>query len=100
MKTTNLFPFAALILCATLLGSCKREPKTTIADDTAEVPDLPEQIADYPMSSNDHLATLGRVLFYDKELSANKNISCGSCHKQENAFADASRFSKGTNDGM
>lgn len=28
-------------------------------------------------------ATLGRVLFYDKNLSANGTISCASCHKQE-----------------
>src|SRR6187551_3657560 len=97
MKTTNLFPIAALILCATLLTNCKREPKTQIVNDSSEVPDLPEQVYDYPNSSNDNLATLGRVLFYDKELSSNKNISCGSCHRQENAFADASALSKGTN---
>ncbi len=33
-------------------------------------------------------ATLGRVLFYDKSLSINNSISCGSCHKQSLAFAD------------
>ena len=33
-------------------------------------------------------ATLGRVLFYDKNLSANNSISCASCHKQEFAFSD------------
>lgn len=27
-------------------------------------------------------ATLGRVLFYDKILSINNSIACGSCHKQ------------------
>jgi len=25
-------------------------------------------------------ATLGRVLFYDKQLSANNSVSCASCH--------------------
>lgn len=40
-------------------------------------------------------ATLGRVLFYDKELSANRTISCASCHHQENSFADPVRFSEG-----
>lgn len=34
------------------------------------------------------MATLGRVLFYDKKLSADESISCASCHKQELAFAD------------
>lgn len=34
-------------------------------------------------------ATLGRVLFYDKNLSANQTISCASCHKQEEGFSDS-----------
>jgi cytochrome c peroxidase len=33
-------------------------------------------------------ATIGRVLFYDKNLSINNTISCASCHKQEFAFSD------------
>lgn len=33
-------------------------------------------------------ATLGRVLFYDKNLSSDKTISCASCHRQEIGFAD------------
>jgi cytochrome c peroxidase len=43
----------------------------------------------------DHGATLGRVLFYDRRLSANNTVSCGSCHVQKNAFVDPNRFSKG-----
>jgi cytochrome c peroxidase len=31
---------------------------------------------------------LGRKLFYDGRLSKDGTISCGSCHKQENSFAD------------
>jgi cytochrome c peroxidase len=45
-------------------------------------------------------ATIGRVLFYDKLLSANNNISCGSCHKQSLAFSDNVRFSEGTRGGI
>lgn len=45
-------------------------------------------------------ATLGRVLFYDKNLSANNTVSCASCHKQENAFSDASPKSLGFAGGM
>lgn len=37
---------------------------------------------------NNKVATLGRVLFYDKKLSANNTIACASCHKQEKAFGD------------
>lgn len=31
---------------------------------------------------------LGRYLFYEKKLSYNNTQSCGSCHKQANAFSD------------
>lgn len=44
-------------------------------------------------------ATLGRVLFYDTNLSLNKTVSCASCHKQANGFADALAMSKGFNGG-
>lgn len=40
-------------------------------------------------------ATLGRVLFYDKKLSANGSISCASCHKQELGFSDDKVLSEG-----
>ncbi|WP_299886227.1 cytochrome c peroxidase [uncultured Lacinutrix sp.] len=42
-------------------------------------------------------ATLGRVLFYDKNLSVNNTISCASCHKQEFAFGDDDAVSTGVN---
>lgn len=40
-------------------------------------------------------ATLGRVLFYDKQLSLNKTIACASCHIQQFGFTDTSQFSTG-----
>ncbi|MDG2128658.1 MAG: cytochrome c peroxidase [Fuerstiella sp.] len=43
----------------------------------------------------DHGATLGRVLFYDKSLSANSTTSCASCHKQKLAFTDDKTLSVG-----
>jgi cytochrome c peroxidase len=42
-------------------------------------------------------ATLGRMLFYDKNLSKNNTISCSSCHKQELAFGDNVVASVGVN---
>lgn len=44
-----------------------------------------------------HGATLGRVLFYDKKVSASNELACASCHKQEFAFADNVQFSEGIN---
>ena len=40
-------------------------------------------------------ATLGRVLFYDKNLSKNNTVSCGSCHRQDLSFSDSAGKSKG-----
>ncbi len=47
----------------------------------------------------DAKATLGRVLFYDKNLSIDNSISCGSCHKQQFAFGDNLVSSQGVAGG-
>lgn len=39
--------------------------------------------------------SLGRHLFYERQLSRKGTISCGSCHQQQRAFTDGARFSKG-----
>jgi cytochrome c peroxidase len=48
---------------------------------------------------DDKKATLGRVLFYDKSLSIDNSVSCGSCHKQEFAFSDTAIASAGVQGG-
>lgn len=63
-----------------------RLPKHLISIPTIVVPDH---------STPNHLATLGRVLFYDKSLSRNHLVSCASCHQQQLGFDDHSRFSIG-----
>ena len=40
-------------------------------------------------------AALGRVLFYDLNLSQNNTTSCASCHLQEFAFTDTAALSIG-----
>lgn len=42
-------------------------------------------------------ATLGRVLFYDKNLSVDKTVACASCHQQQHAFSDPDTVSIGVN---
>ena len=69
---------------------------------------LPEQVALYDTPANaaffvpygdsvinNHVATLGRVLFYDTQLSRNNRVSCGTCHKQMHGFSDNVAFSDG-----
>jgi cytochrome c peroxidase len=42
-------------------------------------------------------ALLGRVLFYDKNLSVDRSVSCSSCHIQAFAFGDTAVVSTGVN---
>ncbi|MCW3849010.1 c-type cytochrome [Sphingomonas sp. LB-2] len=48
---------------------------------------------------DNRIATLGRVLFYDKRLSTTDTVSCVSCHQQALGFTDSARFSAGINGG-
>ncbi|MFN8885724.1 cytochrome-c peroxidase [Gemmatimonas sp.] len=63
----------------------------------------PAIAADNTPASNvttDAGATLGRVLFYDRRLSVNSRVSCASCHRQEFAFSDTARLSRGFDGGL
>ena len=63
---------------------------------------VPNYIRKDNTSSNpitDEKAILGRVLFYDKNLSIDNSISCASCHKQAFAFSDTTLASPGVQGG-
>lgn len=95
-----------LSLCLlTVLISCEKDSfKTDI-----KYPVLPEASYSYApkwggmhnhmvgqdLGITDAGATLGRVLFYDKILSIDNTVSCGSCHHQSIGFADGAKFSPG-----
>lgn len=113
---TRLFYFLA---CSLLIGfsSCvEDELEQTIKNYTDEEYAVLEQVLNIPQDANEYKlldlppqfrgstvgtgltnggATLGRVLFYDKQLSKNNKVSCASCHLQEKAFADPVAFSEG-----
>lgn len=48
----------------------------------------PNTIFPFGDTIDKHKATLGRVLFYETQLSKNNRFSCGTCHQQVNGFAD------------
>ena len=60
---------------------------------TGEIGPFEYNPTDNPISSEG--ATLGRVLFYDKQLSVNGTVSCASCHLSEFAFTDTAQLSEG-----
>jgi cytochrome c peroxidase len=123
MKRFKFLDFSLLsFLAAVLFSSCKEKP-SFISDAailrahlnvSAEVanyssPQLPNFFKNQfvaiqnntPVNNptTDWGATLGRVLFYDQQLSKNNTISCASCHQQSHGFADTSRFSTGFTGG-
>ncbi len=91
------------------LWSCKKDPKDplvggepkvyqpTVIDPTSIFPagkfGMPALPSDNPFTVEGMY--LGRMLFYDPMLSFDSSISCGSCHRQENAFTETKRLSTG-----
>jgi len=57
---------------------------------TFPIPDLPR---DNPLTVE--RVTLGKTLFFDKQLSINNAQSCADCHAPEKAFSDGRRTSRG-----
>jgi cytochrome c peroxidase len=109
----SISAFLAIIL-PLILFSCKKDHPAQIEIYQPTLPDtpynysnvtLPSSFTSSPMNffnsisnSNpitDAGATLGRVLFYDRQLSRNNKVSCSTCHQQEFAFANNTQFSKG-----
>lgn len=114
-KTSHL----CLLALALLIVSCQKN-EFLVREDTNEIADelvaeqylnLPPEPFHYgrilpkylqtiglqPAAVNDAKATVGQVLFYDKALSKDRQVSCASCHKQTKAFADDVAFSAGIN---
>jgi cytochrome c peroxidase len=55
----------------------------------AAAPDVPPALTpDDFMATDPAKAELGRLLFYDKILSGNRNISCGTCHHPRHGTSD------------
>jgi cytochrome c peroxidase len=106
-KTTlcrnNFLTLIVSVVCLTILlmSACtkKEDGLVMTGNGGATTPNLPATPYNYHVFMGDNLATLGRVLFYDRNLSLNNSISCASCHVQAHAFADNHTFSVGLNNG-
>lgn len=100
----------SLILFTTLViygcGSQLDVPKAIISEYSKQTPlDLDQFIpgkpyfGSYTIPSDNPMTVegveLGRMLFYEKMLSGDNTMSCGSCHKQAFAFSDGLAVSKG-----
>lgn len=81
----TLFITAVVLFAGCFLYACMEEPEKDLK---------PIELSINPNTIQSEFE-LGRVLFYDKNLSVNNSISCASCHKQAFAFADNVAFSSG-----
>lgn len=107
VHTTRVFSGRALIglaLASTLLLGCETEEP--IEPDPPDTPTLTEEVRTLlgdrgvesvtpPDALDPALVTLGQMLFFDKELSGNRNISCATCHNPLLGSADAQTLSRG-----
>lgn len=92
MKTKSLlivFAFIGIFLFA--VSSCSKEADASHVN--SRTLDMEAKYQYNAVSAE--MGHLGRVLFYDKTLSLNNGVSCGSCHLQSKAFSDDSQFSTG-----
>jgi cytochrome c peroxidase len=100
---------AALALCLGAASACGTDgdtpapspppaPLASLVDATLPSGFGPGTAADTAPPENaltEARAELGRRLFFDGRLSRTGTVSCGSCHKQENAFSDPAPVSTG-----
>jgi len=93
----KLKTFAVLALIGSAVSCAKQLPFPALDTTPYELefgalpnPGIP---ADNPMTEQG--VKLGRMLFYETRLSGDNTMSCASCHRQEHAFSDTSRFSVG-----
>lgn len=49
----------------------------------------------FKLAFNEQAAELGHRIFFDKRFSANRNVSCASCHKPEFKFTDSLTTAEG-----
>lgn len=100
MRFGSVFAVAALALG---LSACA-EPDDVLVGTLPQydVTPYPLEVGDMPPAPipNDNQLTvekvkLGRMLFYEKRMSRNGTIACGSCHLQSHGFSDPRQFSLG-----
>src|SRR5690348_14670867 len=95
MLARNLLGYFACLFLIAFAVSCQDD--TQLRSGGELYLDLPAERYQYNnfADTNNAISTLGRVLFYDRNLSVNNTVACASCHKQAYGFADNQAFSRG-----
>jgi cytochrome c peroxidase len=103
MKKQIKFILSTAIILTLVLASCSEDEATSPTDEfetttyTLVMPsNMPAPILppDNPLTYEG--IALGKALFFEKMMSIDGTVSCGSCHNQSNAFTDNEKiFSEG-----
>jgi len=100
----NKLFYLLLILLVSLNYSCKKDTPTEITQDltpyTLNVGAFPEPDLPADNALTVEKIKLGRMLFYEKNMSSDNTISCASCHLQTNSFNDDKQFSEGVDGAL
>jgi cytochrome c peroxidase len=86
MRTTKILSIMAL---GALLGGCGSDELVTVP------PSFPKMKVPADNALTRERVDLGKRLFFDPQLSRTGEVSCASCHPQQNAFADPRKVSAG-----
>lgn len=99
----HLFRIACSAVILILL-SCSKSDETAALNPQQEVASnliIPVGFPEMNFPENNQYSTerweLGKKLFYEKRLSIDNSISCGSCHAPSLSFSDSVAFSRGAN---
>ncbi|MEE9278845.1 MAG: MbnH family di-heme enzyme [Myxococcota bacterium] len=86
VRPAALLAIVAVVACAP--AAPPPEPPPPAAFDWSLPPGFPEPAVPPTNAMSPAKVELGRHLFYDVRLSANRSTACASCHRQELAFTD------------
>ncbi len=91
MTASTLLRYSVFFFVFVVASSC-HSPEL---DATGEIYLDVDALQANDINGPDPIQKLGRVLFYDRQMSLNNTIACASCHKQQYGFADNQKFSRG-----
>jgi cytochrome c peroxidase len=93
--------WALLLIAAILLGGCQGNPAGRALDRELRAVVRGSGISplDPSPTSEPAKVALGQALFFDKELSGNRDVSCATCHHPRMSTADGISLSIGTGGG-
>lgn len=103
MIIKNITYYLCVFTLIVLVSSCEQD-QLIIDEPDGYLLNIPPGFSS-PIIPNDNPLTaakiaLGKKLFYEKALSVDSSISCGSCHKQALAFSDNIAISAGVEDRL